>query len=236
MRIEAASKLFLNWSTGKDAAFALYLLKKQGRYQVDRLLTTLNGSNRRISMHGLREELLLEQARAVGIPLERIFLRADFDGREYEQKMKQQLEKFRLQGYTYAAFGDIFLQDLREYREQQLVTLGIKAVFPLWQKDTSALLKQFIDAGFKAVIVSANAKWFSREDVGKPIDNAFLNQLPKEVDPCGENGEFHTFCYAGPVFQREVKFKTGKKLLKTYSAADGKGKVKFWFCDLLKES
>lgn len=230
----AKPRLFLNWSSGKDAASALYQLQKEGRYEVDRLLTTINSSNNRISLHGLSKELLIEQAEAIGLPLEIISFDADFNALAYEEMMKAAMQRFAAMGYQYAAFGDIFLEDLREYRENQLKRFQIQAVFPLWKKDTKQQLESFISEGFKAVVVSADARYFSSDFVGKEIDESFLSQLPEGVDPCGENGEFHTFCYDGPIFKKPVKFKITEKVIKTYPPINSSDEeVKFWFADLI---
>lgn len=233
----AKPKLFLNWSSGKDAAYALYLLQQEGNFEVDRLLTTINSSNNRISLHGLSKELLIEQASAIDLPLDVISFNADFDAEAYAKMMQTEMERLKHLGYNHAAFGDIFLEDLRAYREEQLNSHQIQAVFPLWKRDTKQQLKDFISAGFKAVVVSANAKWFDSNFVGKEIDESFIDCLPNEVDPCGENGEFHTFCYDGPIFKRPVKFEVSDKLIKTYPPFDSSDKdIEFWFAELISLS
>lgn len=233
-RMAVKPKLFLNWSSGKDAAYTLYLLQQEGYYEVDRLLTTINSSTNRISLHGLSKELLIEQASAIELLLDIISFKADFDAEAYAKMMQTEMVRLKQLGYNHAAFGDIFLEDLRAYREKQLNNHQIQTVFPLWKKDTKQQLKDFISAGFKAVVVSANAKWFGSDFVGKEIDERFLNCLPNEVDPCGENGEFHTFCYDGPIFKRPVKFHITDILIKTYPPFDSSDEdIEFWFAELI---
>lgn len=233
-------KTFFNWSTGKDSALALYCLLKDPSYIVDQLLTTINTVDNRVSMHGIRKELLLRQAAQIGIPLSILELPKHTPLHVYDQLMETALNDRKQQGYTHAAFGDIFLEDIRAYREDKLDSVGIRAHFPLWQMDSHELMGKFLDLGFKAITVAVNAKLLDKTMVGREINQDFLQLLPKEVDPCGEHGEFHTFVYDGPIFKKPVQFAIGEKVLKNYGANSSKSEddlekawdSSFWFCDL----
>lgn len=228
-------KAYLNWSSGKDATLALHSLQQEKSVAVDLLFTTINKKYQRVSMHGLHRRLLQAQADAIGIPLEILELDENPSMEDYNRLMKEKVRALISRGYTHSVFGDIFLEDLKKYRESMLHPLGIKTIFPLWKKDTRQLLLDFIDAGFKAIIVCINAQNLPKEFCGRELNEEFLDDLPQEVDPCGENGEFHTFCYDGPLFQRPVEFEVGEKVYKTYPAPkteDGPQEYGFWFCDL----
>ncbi len=211
-------KAFFNWSGGKDSALALYHAQKTKQYSIERLLTNINGKHRRISMHGVREELLELQAEAIGIPLQKIILPEEPSMSEYESTMKETMEQFQKEKFTHAFFGDIFLEDLKKYREEQLAKVGITAVFPLWKRDTVELMHEFIDLGFKTILVCIKAESLPKEFAGRIIDRDFLKDLPKDVDACGENGEFHSFVYDGPIFKKPVAIRIGEKVFKEYKA------------------
>lgn len=233
-------KTFFNWSTGKDSALALYLMLMDDTFNVDLLLTTLNTDTDRVSMHGVRRDLLLTQADYIGIPLSIVELPGVVSMQMYDQLMANVISEKKQQGYTHAGFGDIFLEDLKNYRTEKLKSIGLEAHFPLWKMDSYELMHKFINLGFKAITVAANAKVLDKTMVGREVDEGFLEILPKTVDPCGENGEFHTFVYDGPIFKKPVEFTIGKKTLKTYGAADASEDIDhdkswdsaFWFCDL----
>ena len=203
-------KAYFNWSTGKDAALALYYLKKNSNLKIDKLLTTINAHHDRVSMHGLRRELLLRQVESIGISLTTVELPEQPSMEEYDALMTATVNELKRDGYTDCGFGDIFLEDLRTYREQQLK--GINCHFPLWKKNTTKLLSEFISQGYKAVVICINGDLLDASFVGRELDYSFLNDLPDTVDPCGENGEFHTFCYDGPIFSNPVKFEFGEKI------------------------
>jgi uncharacterized protein (TIGR00290 family) len=236
-------KSFFNWSGGKDSALALYHAQKNGQYSIDRLVTNINGKHRRISMHGVREELLELQAEAIGLPLQKIMLPEEPSMQEYESRMKENLEKLKEEEFTHAFFGDIFLEDLKKYREEQLAKVDITAVFPLWKRDTVELMHEFIDLGFKTILVCIRTDLLPYEFAGRIIDKEFLKDLPKNVDACGENGEFHTFVFDGPIFKNPVNIKTGEKVFREYKAPKAEkdncftkepvSSMGFWFCDLL---
>ena len=233
-------RTYFNWSTGKDSALALYHLLKNPNYTVDELVTTVNSHYNRVSMHGLRKELLLAQTDAIGIPSSLIELPEMPDMATYEQKMLETVSRLKDDGFTHSAFGDIFLEDLRDYREKQLSQQGFEAVFPIWKRNTKELLNEFLDLGFKTIVVCANSKYFTEDFVGTVIDLNFINNLPKEVDPCGENGEFHTFCFDGPIFKNPISFTIGEKVYRVYNNPKNdddsvckNDKYGVWYCDLV---
>jgi uncharacterized protein (TIGR00290 family) len=223
-------KTFFNWSSGKDSALALGYLLNDNRYEVDYLLTSVNAHHNRVSMHGVRRELLMQQIDAVGIKSGTIELPMQPSNEVYEAIMSKEVKNMRESGFTHAAFGDIFLEDLRTYREQQLRPLGIETLFPLWNRDTKGLIAEFIDTGYKSVVVCVNAEKLDKSFAGRTIDYDFLRDLPADVDPCGENGEFHTFCYYAPYFRNPVNFTIGETVFKEYKSETSA--VGFWFCDL----
>ncbi len=217
-------KIILCWSGGKDSAMALYEILNSPAYTVVALLTTLTDTYDRISMHGVRRSLLEKQVDAIGIPLHKIFISKQSSNTEYESKMEAACLYFKNQGVNTVAFGDIFLEDLREYREKNLAKLGMKGLFPIWKRDTTELIRSFIQRGFKAVLTCIDPKSLDSSFVGRSIDEGLIHDLPSRVDPCGENGEFHSFVYDGPIFHEEVKFSLGDKVLRD----------SFWFCDLVE--
>ncbi len=227
-------KTYLNWSSGKDASMALHWLQQNDLYQVDLLLTSVNGHHDRVSMHGLRRELLQKQVEALSIDMETIELPKEPSMEEYSKIMEQKVNDLKNRGYEFAAFGDIFLEDLRDYREKQLEKLSMKSIFPIWKRNTTELLEEFLEKGFKAIVVTVNANLLDKSFVGRVIDKDFIRDLPKNVDPCGENGEFHTFCFDGPIFKQAVQFEVGEKVYREYNSPNGeKGeKIGFWYCDL----
>ena len=229
-------KTLLSWSSGKDAALTLYYLRQDHQYDVQALLTSVNKHHDRVSMHGLRRSLLEQQVEALSIPAVTVELPEQPDMQQYEREMETAFRQFRDSGITHAAFGDIFLEDLRAYREQQLQEIGLHGVFPIWKRDSKELVCEFLDLGFRAVVVCVNAGSLDESFVGRDIDQSFLDDLPEGVDPCGENGEFHTFCYDGPIFNKPVEFDLGEKVYREYespSASQNKDRIGFWFCDLL---
>jgi len=236
-------KAFFNWSGGKDSTLALYHAQKDKHYSIEKLLTNINGNHRRISMHGVREELLELQAEAIGLPLQKIILPEEPSMQEYENKMKETLEELQKENFTHAFFGDIFLEDLKKYREEQLSKVGISCIFPLWKRDTVELMHEFIDLGFKTILVCTNADLLPQEFAGRIINKDFLKDLPKNVDACGENGEFHTFVFDGPIFKKSVPVKVGEKIFREYKGPKDEtdncfikkpaAPIGFWFCDLL---
>ncbi len=203
-------KVIISWSGGKDSAMALYEALRSNGYDVLALLTTVNEYHDRISMHGVRRTLLEHQAASVGINLEKVFLSKDGSNEEYESRIMETLMKYAGMGASSVIFGDIFLEDLRKYREDNLSKAKMKGVFPIWKRDTAVMAEEFIKLGFKAIITCVDTSVLDKKYSGREFDAGFLSELPSEVDPCGENGEFHSFVYDGPIFSRPVKFRTGR--------------------------
>jgi len=224
------------WSGGKDSAYCLYKVLTEQLFDVKYLLTTVNDTHKRISMHGIRDDLLEIQTEAIGIPLLKVRV-SEGTNEEYEKQMEKILLMAKSEGIRHVIFGDIFLEDLRDYREKNLEKIGMKGVFPIWKTDTKWLINDFIDKGFKTITCCTNDYYLDDSWVGKEVDKIFIEELPQNVDPCGENGEFHTFCYAGPLFKKEIKFSIGEKVYKPLevktdqeSNSETRG---FWFCDLI---
>lgn len=195
-------------------------------------------------MHGVREELMQTQADAMGIPLQKLILSHQPSMLEYEKYMFTAMEQLKKEKFTHSIFGDIFLEDLKTYRETQLAKVGMSAVFPLWKRNTTELIHEFIDLGFKTIVVCVNEKYLDKTFCGRIIDKDFINDLPENVDVCGENGEFHTFVFDGPIFKNPISFKKGEIVYKEYDApktpADAcftqvdSTSYGFYFCDLLR--
>jgi uncharacterized protein (TIGR00290 family) len=209
----------LNWSSGKDAALAYKLLCNEGRYKVSHLLTTVNDEHDRVVMHGVREQLLDAQAQRMSLSLIKVKLPATPTDDAYKQAMQNTLIGLKEEGIRTAAFGDIFLEDLKQYREEQLASAGFNAVFPLWKKDTRQLVQTVEDSGIEAIIVCVNEKFLGKEFLGRKIGRDFLRDLPANVDPCGEKGEFHTFVYNAPYFSSPITIHQGEIVYKSYTPA-----------------
>ncbi|MBD2700030.1 adenine nucleotide alpha hydrolase [Spirosoma sp. BT702] len=226
-------RAIMNWSGGKDSALALFSALQSGRWNVTSLLTSVNELHQRVSMHGVRIELLQEQADRLQLPLEMLRLPGDVSMELYDARMAEMLRKFQEQDVTTALFGDIFLEDLRQYRETQLASVNMKASFLLWQRNTTELIHEFVDLGFRAVLVCVNEKHLPADFVGRELDLDLLKDLPKTVDPCGENGEYHSFVYDGPIFSSPIPFVKGEVVRKAYSSSAGQWDNGFWYQDLL---
>ncbi|HZF63693.1 MAG TPA: diphthine--ammonia ligase [Chitinophagaceae bacterium] len=234
---------YINWSGGKDSGLAFYHTFSNNELDVKFLLTNLSEQHRRVTMHGVREQLLDQQAAAIGLPIRKLFLKEPVSNIDYEEKNSELLSLIKDEGCSHGIFGDIFLEDLRQYREAQLRKAGLQASFPLWGKDTFQLMCEFIELGFKAIVVCVKAELLPISFTGRVIDADFLKDLPENIDPCGENGEFHSFVFDGPIFSNPVKFKIGEKFFQEYNAprkdfnkGDDESVVDtmgFWVCDLL---
>jgi uncharacterized protein (TIGR00290 family) len=242
-----SDRSYFNWSGGKDSALALYHTLQARQYPPDLLLTSVNTAFDRISMHGVRTGLLDKQSESIGIPLRKLELPEGLGMTDYNTIMRTAVTDLRAQGYGHTIFGDIFLEDLRVYREQQLQPLGITAHFPLWKRDTTELLHEFLDLGFKTVILCIKSELLDRSFAGRVIDRDFIKDLPENVDPCGENGEFHTFVYDGPIFRQPVDFTIGEVVYREYARPTEDDKdycfssapapqMGFWYCDLVPVS
>ncbi|GHA78219.1 Dph6-related ATP pyrophosphatase [Pontibacter akesuensis] len=240
-----AHKSIFNWSSGKDSSLCLHKVVQEGKYEVTKLLTTLSGTTQRVSMHGVREELLERQAQSIGLPLQKVYLPEQASMNAYNELMAQTMRPLQQEGITHSIFGDINLEDLRTYREQQLQPLNMQAVFPLWGRPTNELVCEFIQKGFKAVVVCVNEKLLDASFAGRLLDEGFLQDLPANVDPAGENGEFHTFVFEGPIFKHPITYTLGEKVRKSYGPPTDPDDncykkedkpvfdTAFWFCDLL---
>jgi uncharacterized protein (TIGR00290 family) len=213
------------WSGGKDSAMALHALQSARDHRVTALLTTVTEQFDRISMHGVRRVLLERQAESIGLPLHAVLIPPQCVNTTYEARMNQALHEHLGRGVRRLAFGDIFLEDLRVYREQNLAQIGMEALFPIWKRDSHELARDFLRLGFQAITVCVDPRVLDSSFAGRVLDESFFADLPPGVDPCGENGEFHTFVFDGPVFQKPIRFAVGEKVLR-----DG-----FYFCDLLPE-
>lgn len=223
-----------NWSGGKDSTLALHYILQNENFDLRYLLTTVNETYNRVSMHGVRESLLITQANSIGIPLYQIRLPESPEMSVYEENMQKHLTLLKAGGITHSIFGDIFLEDLKAYREARLAEIGIKAVFPLWKRDTTAILNEFISLGYKTIVVCA--KEGLEDFCGRVIDNNFIADLPPGIDPCGENGEFHTFVFDGPIFKNPIDFTVGEKIFKTFPSPSGDTKkpAGYWYIDLIQ--
>jgi uncharacterized protein (TIGR00290 family) len=205
-------KAVMSWSSGKDSAYALHMARSDGELEIAGLLTTLNGAADRVAMHGVRHELLRRQAELLGLPLCVIELPSPCPNEVYEQRMREWVEQARADEVEAVVFGDLFLEDIRAYRERQLQGTGITPMFPLWGKggDTSALAHEMLDAGVVATLSCVDLAKLPREFVGRRWDATLLRELPAGIDPCGERGEFHTFVSAGPGFAKAIDIRVGE--------------------------
>lgn len=217
-------KAVVSWSGGKDSAMALHAVLASGAYEVVALLTTVTEGYDRISMHGVRRCLLEEQSRSLGIAVEKIFISSQASNEEYEARLKEKLLAYKQEGVLSVVIGDIFLEDLRRYREENLAKLGMRGIFPLWKQDTRHLARTFITLGFKAVITCVDTQVLDSRFAGREFDSTFLSELPAGVDPCGENGEFHSFVYDGPIFRYPIACRRGQSILRDH---------RFCFYDLI---
>ena len=216
-------RVLVGWSGGKDSAMALYEIKGNENAEVAALLTAVTEGYNRISMHGVPRELLITQADSLGYPLHEIFIPQTCTNQIYEQRMQNALEKYRQEGISTAVFGDLFLEEIRAYREERMRRIGMRCLFPVWGRPTAGFAEEFIHLGFRAVVVCVDTKAISPDFAGREYDPSFLKDLPGSADPCGENGEFHTFVYDGPIFSRPVSIQRGEKVLRD---------ERFYYCNL----
>lgn len=203
------NKVLVSWSTGKDSAYALHKIRQTDSYEVVGILSTITEEYDRVSMHATRHELLKQQAAQLDLPVYPVFIPAICSNGIYAARMQWLLEQVRNQGVTHIVFGDLYLEDIRQYRESKLAVVGIKPIFPLWGSDTRQLAREMIDIGMKAVITCIDPRKLNHSFVGRQFDQQLLADLPENVDPCGENGEFHTFVYAGPMFSYPIAVSIG---------------------------
>lgn len=229
----------MNWSGGKDSALALYKAQSKG-LAVTALLTSVNATLNRVSMHGVRRELLVQQAASLGLPLHTIELPEMPDMQVYENAVRSAHRQLNQDGFTTGIFGDIFLEDLKRYRENLLAQEGLQCHFPIWKMDNREVVSQFLADGFRAIVVCINSGYLDKRFCGRMMDDDFFNDLPPGVDPCGENGEYHSFVFNAPNFSQPIAYQKGELVFKEYPSpktadcfvtpqqTDG-----FYFCDLL---
>jgi uncharacterized protein (TIGR00290 family) len=203
-------KILLSWSSGKDSAWALHVLNEQHPNAVQALLTTINEAVDRVAMHGVREEILQAQAEAVGLPLWRVPLPDQCGNDVYDARMRDACIRAAAEGFTHVAFGDLFLQDIRQYREARLAGTGLTPLFPLWHLPTDALARRMIAAGLRARLSVVDTRVLEASFAGREFDAALLADLPAHVDPCGERGEFHSCVYEGPMFRSPIPLEAGE--------------------------
>ena len=247
--MSAPKKALFNWSSGKDSALALYKILQNPDFKIECLLTSVNQQYQRISMHGVRVDLLEDQAKSINLPLKIMQIPEMPTMEVYENVMTETLSELKKGGITHSVFGDIFLEDLRKYREDKLAQIGFEGVFPIWQIPTTDLIQEFIRLGFKTIVVCVNERYLDKSFVGRIIDQDFINDLPENVDVCGENGEFHTFTFDGPIFSETINFEIGETVYRKYekpksqessnTACDTNASdafdYGFWYCDLIKK-
>jgi uncharacterized protein (TIGR00290 family) len=215
----------LSWSSGKDSAWSLHVLRQQNEVEIVGLVTTFNEAANRVAMHAVRRKLVEAQAHAAGLPMWPVQLPWPCSNAEYEARMMRLIAEARRQGVTHFAFGDLFLEDIRAYRERQLAGTDIAPLFPLWGaiNDTPRVARAMISSGLRALLTCVDPRQLDGRFVGREFDETLLIELPPSVDPCGERGEFHTFCYAGPMFNQPIPIRCGECVLR-----DG-----FHFADVL---
>jgi uncharacterized protein (TIGR00290 family) len=216
-------KVLFCWSGGKDSALSLYQIQRGGEYEIISLLTTITEDYDRVSMHGVPRILVEQQAYSLGLPIAEVFLSKDSSNQKYESKMGEVLTRFKQRGISAVVFGDIFLEEVRKYREDSLSKLGLKGIFPIWGRDTAELTRSFMALGFRGVITCVDSRVLDKRFVGRTVDKHFLAELPPGVDPGGENGEFHSFVFAGPIFKKRIAYSLGELVLRD----------SFYFAELL---
>ena len=216
-------KVLFSWSGGKDSAISLYEIQKGKKYEILSLLTTITEDYNRVSLHGVPRTLVEQQAHSLGLPIEGVFIARGSSNEEYDSKMGEVLTKFKQAGVSLVVFGDVFLEWVKKYRENNLSKLGMEGIFPIWGRDTAELTRSFIALGFQAITTCIDSKVLDKRFLGRIIDESFLAQLPPNVDPGGENGEFHSFVFDGPIFKERIPYTLGGSVQRD----------SFHFCDLL---
>jgi len=218
-------KIVIGWSGGKDSAMALHELRNSGRYDVAAAITTVSKAYDRICIHGVRRSLLHAQVQTLGLPLHEVWLSENSSNEEYQAKMDEALAIYKAQGIRRIAFGDLFLEDIKAYRDQNLARIGMEGVYPIWKRDTRELAETVIKLGYKVVLTCVDTKVLDSSFVGRTFDESLLADLPSTIDPCGENGEFHTFVWEGPIFKKPVPIQLGETVIRG----------RFAFRDLVEE-
>lgn len=219
-------QLIVSWSGGKDSTLALNEILSNTDYEVCSLITTVTEGYKRISIHGVRNELLERQAESIGIPLQKVIIPKDSTNNQYEKALKDVLLKFKNEGINEVVFGDIFLEDVKKYRDELLDELDMKGIYPIWKEDSGVLSRKFIELGFKAVTTCVDSQQIHNKFVGREYNYEFLDDLPGSADPCGENGEFHTFVYDGPIFSKKIGINKGEIVFRDN---------RFYYCDFVPD-
>jgi uncharacterized protein (TIGR00290 family) len=222
----AKERVVIGWSGGKDSALALREIQRGGEYEIAALLTTCTEGFRRISMHGVRCSLLKMQAQELGLPLRKVFIARECSNADYEARIKTALLEFKAAGINKVVFGDLFLEEIRQYRDRLLAEIGMTALYPVWGRNTRDLASEFVADGFRAALVCIDPRKLAPAFAGRMFDETLLRDFPADVDPCGENGEFHTFVFDGPIFRRPIGIRPGPIVLRQ----------NFYFADLLPAS
>ncbi len=217
-------QIFVSWSGGKDSTLALNEILNNTDYEVRSLITTVTEGYDRISIHGARNELFEQQVESIGLPLHKVSIPKDSTNNQYESALKKVLLKFKNQGINEVVFGDIFLEDVKKYRDELLDKLDMKGIYPIWKVDSKELARKFIELGFNAVTTCIDSQQIDKKFAGREYDSEFLNDLPNSADPCGENGEFHTFVNDGPLFDKKIEFTKGEIVFRDN---------RFYYCDLI---
>lgn len=234
------NKAFFNWSSGKDSALALYRILESGQFEIGTLFTSINSDNQRVSMHGVNKTLLEKQSVSLNLPLEILELPGNLTMDEYNQLFQVKIDELKMKNMNTAIFGDIFLEDVKAYRIKQLSQAGLDYSFPLWGRSTSDIINEFLSLGFKTVVTCVDGSCLDESFVGRVIDRDFIKDLPEGVDICGENGEFHTFVFDGPIFSYPIDFVLGEKKSIEFPISEKetgfknvKKSYQYWYCDLL---
>jgi uncharacterized protein (TIGR00290 family) len=217
-------QVVLSWSGGKDSTMAAYQLLASQKYEIATLLTTVTEEFDRISMHGVRRELLQRQAESLGLPLHTMMIPKECSNLIYEERMRATLAAFKASGITKVAFGDLFLQDVKQYRDERLAQIGMTGLYPIWMRDTDELVRTFIGLGFKAILACVDTEAIDASFAGREIDHDLLRDFPAGADPCGEYGEYHSFVYAGPIFNKPIACRAGELVMRT---------PRFNYCDIV---
>jgi uncharacterized protein (TIGR00290 family) len=221
---QVKEKVVLSWSGGKDSAMAAYQMLASQKYEIAALLTTVTEDFDRISMHGVRRELLERQADSLAIPLHKILIPKVCSNEIYEARMRDALDHFKALGISQIAFGDLFLADVKQYRDERLAQAGMTGLYPVWMRDTDELVRTFLGLGFKAILACVDTHAIDASFAGREIDSDLLRDLPDSADPCGEYGEYHSFVYAGPIFKKSIACRAGERVLRD---------ERFNYCDIV---